>query len=84
MGDPQVYKTENELQSYKARDPITRFRKRMMEHHHISESDLKKIDDRVNEAIKGAVRFAEESPFPAPEECLADVYVSYPREEVER
>jgi pyruvate dehydrogenase E1 component alpha subunit len=84
MGDPQVYKTENEFQSYKARDPITRFRKRVLEHHLISESELIKIDDRINEAIKGAVRFAEESPYPAPEECLADVYVSYPREEVER
>jgi pyruvate dehydrogenase E1 component alpha subunit len=56
----------------------------VLEHHLISESELIKIDDRINEAIKGAVRFAEESPYPAPEECLADVYVSYPREEVER
>jgi acetoin:2,6-dichlorophenolindophenol oxidoreductase subunit alpha len=84
MGDPQVYKTENELRSYKARDPITRFRERVTERHLISESDLNKIDDRVNAAIKGAVRFAEESPYPALKECLADVYVSYPKEEVER
>ena len=84
MGDPQVYKTENEFQSYKARDPITRFRDRMMREHLISESDLRKIDDRINEVIEGAVRFAEESPYPALKECLADVYVSYPREEVEQ
>jgi len=84
MGDPQVYKTENEIQSYKARDPITRFRKRVMEHHHISESELIRIDDRAKKTIEEAVRFAEGSPYPAPEECLTDVYVSYPREEVER
>jgi pyruvate dehydrogenase E1 component alpha subunit len=84
MGDPQVYKTEKEFQSYKARDPITRFRERVTERHLISESDLRKIDDRVNEAIKGAVRYAEQSPYPVPEECLTDVYVSYPKEEVKR
>jgi len=83
MGDPQVYKTEEEFQSYKARDPITKFRKRVLEHHLVSEFELKKIDDWAKKAIEEAVRFAEESPYPAPRECLTDVYVSYPREEVE-
>jgi pyruvate dehydrogenase E1 component alpha subunit len=84
MGDPQVYKTENEFQSDKARDPLTRFRNRVLEHHLVSEIELTKIDDRVKEMIREAVRFAEKSPYPVPEECLEDVYVSYPREEVER
>jgi pyruvate dehydrogenase E1 component alpha subunit len=41
---------------------------------------LAKIDIRAAEAVEEAVRFAEESPFPVPEECLRDVYVSYPVE----
>jgi pyruvate dehydrogenase E1 component alpha subunit len=83
VGDPQTYKTKEEIEGYKARDPITVFKKRVLEHDLVSESELSKIDDQVKEAIEEAVRFAEESPLPAPEDCLADVYVSYPREEVE-
>jgi TPP-dependent pyruvate/acetoin dehydrogenase alpha subunit len=84
MGDAQTYKTEKEFQSYEARDPITTFRKRVLEHHLVSESELAKIDGWAKEVIEEAVRFAEGSSYPAPEECLADVYVSYPKEEVER
>jgi len=82
VGDPQTYKTKEEIEGYKARDPITNFKKRLLEHDLVLESELTKIDDWAKEAIEEAVRFAEESPYPAPEECLADVYVSYPREEV--
>jgi TPP-dependent pyruvate/acetoin dehydrogenase alpha subunit len=84
VGDPQNYKTEKELQDYKDRDPITTFTKQVLKHHLISEAELAKMDHWAKEAVEGAVRFAEESPYPAPEECLTDVYVSYPREEVDR
>jgi pyruvate dehydrogenase E1 component alpha subunit len=48
----------------------------------VSESELIRIDNQAKEMVEEAVRFAEESPFPAPEDCLADVYASYPKEEV--
>jgi TPP-dependent pyruvate/acetoin dehydrogenase alpha subunit len=83
VGDTQTYKTEQEVESYKAQDPIVTFKKKVLEDHLISESELAKIDDKTNEAIEEAIRFAEESPYPAPEECLADIYASYKRREVE-
>ena len=83
VGDAQTYKTKEEVEGYKARDPITTFKKRVLEHRLISESELAKIEVWVRAAIEEAVRFGEESPYPAPEECLADVYVSYPMKEVE-
>jgi len=83
VGDPQTYKTKEEMEGYKAKDPITVFKKRVLGHGPISESELAKIDDRAEKAIEEAVRFAEESPYPVPEDCLTDVYVNYPREEVE-
>jgi pyruvate dehydrogenase E1 component alpha subunit len=83
VGDPQTYKTKEEMDGYKAKDPITLFKKRVLENDLVSEPELTKIDDQVKKAIEEAVRFAEESPLPAPEDCLADVYVNYPREEVE-
>jgi len=82
VGDPQTYKTKEEMEGYKARDPIIAFKKRAKEHHLISEVEMAKIDDWAKEEVEKAVLFAEESPYPVLEECLTDVYVSYPREEV--
>ncbi len=82
VGDPQTYKTKEEMEGYKARDPIIAFKKRAKEHHLISEAEMAKIDDWAKEEVEKAVLFAEESPYPVLEECLTDVYVSYPREEV--
>ncbi len=81
-GDAQTYKTEKEIQGYETRDPLRIFKERVLKHRLISESELAKIDNWAKEAVDEAVRFADESPYPALEECLADVYVSYPREEV--
>jgi pyruvate dehydrogenase E1 component alpha subunit len=71
------------MEGYKARDPIKTFKNRLLERALASESELTKIDIWAEKAVEEAVRFAEESPLPAPEECLTDVYVSYPMKEVE-
>jgi pyruvate dehydrogenase E1 component alpha subunit len=83
MGEPQTYKTKEEIQGYKARDPIQKFKSMLLERSLASESELAKIDSWAEKAVEEAVRFAEASPLPAPEECLTDVYVSYPMKEVE-
>jgi pyruvate dehydrogenase E1 component alpha subunit len=83
MGEPQTYKTKEEIQGYKARDPIQKFKSKLLERSLASESELAKIDNWAEKAVEEAVRFAEASPLPAPEECLTDVYVSYPMKEVE-
>jgi pyruvate dehydrogenase E1 component alpha subunit len=83
MGEPQTYKTKEEIEGYKARDPIQKFKSMLLERSLASESELTKIDIWAEKAVEEAVRFAEESPLPAPEECLTDVYVSYPMREVE-
>jgi pyruvate dehydrogenase E1 component alpha subunit len=83
MGEPQTYKTKEEMEGYKTRDPIQKFKSRLLERGLASESELAKIDIWAEKAVEEAVRFAEASPLPAPEECLTDVYVSYPMKEVE-
>lgn len=82
VGDPQTYKTKEEIEKYKEQDPIVLFIKQVREKDWISEAELRKIDGWAEQAVEEAVHFAEESPYPALEECLTDVYVSYPREEV--
>ena len=41
----------------------------------ITESDIKELETRVKAEVDEAVRFADESPIPAPEELYTDVYI---------
>jgi pyruvate dehydrogenase E1 component alpha subunit len=73
-GDPQTYKPAEEVEEWKKKDPIDNFRKRLAEMGVLNEKDIVAIDRKVAGEIDDAVRFAEESPFPAPEEALEDVF----------
>lgn len=76
-GDTITYRTKEEVDSYRARDPIQRLRTFMLERGFASAQELDTIDQQVQEQIEDAWRFAEAAPYPAPEEALTDVYVSY-------
>jgi pyruvate dehydrogenase E1 component alpha subunit len=73
-GDTHTYRTKDEIEECKKRDPIPRFRKRLIEMGVLTEKQADKIDQEVGKEIDEAVKFAEESPLPAPEETLEDVY----------
>ncbi|MBA7486987.1 Acetoin:2,6-dichlorophenolindophenol oxidoreductase subunit alpha [subsurface metagenome] len=73
-GDAQTYKTKEEIEDWMKKDPIPRFRKQLIETGVFTQQDADKIDQAMNEEIEKAVKFAEESPLPAPEETLEDVY----------
>jgi pyruvate dehydrogenase E1 component alpha subunit len=77
-GDTIKYRTKDEEAHFRSRDCIARFRSTVMEQGLLAEDELAAIDRRVAETIADAVRFANESPLPAAEETLTDVYVSYP------
>ncbi len=67
-GDPLVgtYRTQVELDEWKHRDPIARYRKWLIAEGFAAEPELSKIDQRVHEEVEEAVAFAESSPMPAP------------------
>ena len=66
--------SKEEVEAWKARSPITRFRARLMKLGLLTNSDVKTIDKEMETVIDDAVAFATESPFPAPEDTLLDVY----------
>ena len=70
------YRTEEEVESWKARDPITLFRKLLVSDHGIDATELDTIDAGEQERVKAAVGFAEASPFPAPDEALEHVFAA--------
>jgi len=73
-GDTQTYRTKQEFEECHKRDPIPRFRKKLAEMGVLPDKKADKIHQEVEAEIDEAVKFAEESPFPAPEETLEDVY----------
>jgi len=68
--------SDEELDTWKARSPITRFRTRLMEMGLLTDDEIKTIDEEVEQIIDDAVAFATESPFPTPEATLFDVYTA--------
>ncbi|TET18417.1 MAG: thiamine pyrophosphate-dependent dehydrogenase E1 component subunit alpha [Dehalococcoidia bacterium] len=73
-GDTQTYRTKQEFEECRKRDPIPRFRKKLIKMGVLTEKDADKINQEMLEELDKAVKFAEESPFPEPRETLEDVY----------
>jgi TPP-dependent pyruvate/acetoin dehydrogenase alpha subunit len=77
QGDQVTYRTEEELNRYKSRDAIQAVRTYTVDHRIASAEELSAIDERVQSALDQAWVDAKAAPWPAPEEALEDVYVSY-------
>lgn len=80
ISDPQKYRSKEELDEYKMRDPIVLVSHEILDAGYATQEELNAIDARVNDIIEESVKFAEESPFPDESEVLKDVYVdeNYP------
>jgi pyruvate dehydrogenase E1 component alpha subunit len=79
ISDPQKYRTKEEVEEYKGKDPIASLLT-AMKHHGLAGEEIEAINKRVDQAVAESVKFAEESPIPAEDEVLKDVYVdkNYP------
>ncbi|MBP2684864.1 MAG: pyruvate dehydrogenase (acetyl-transferring) component, alpha subunit, partial [Deltaproteobacteria bacterium] len=75
MGDPQRYRTKEEVEEAKTHDPIVRWKRAVIENDLATEDELMKIGDEVEAEVEDAVRFAETSPAPDPNELFIDVLV---------
>ena len=75
MSDPAKYRTKEELEAYKSKDPIEMVLKTIIEKKFASEQEIEKIIQRVTDVVEDSVKFAEESPWPDPSELFTDVYV---------
>jgi len=69
----QPYRSKDEVEEHRHRDPIVILRKRLGEMCGLSDDDVKKFEDEAAERVAKALQFAEESPPPEPEELYRDV-----------
>ncbi len=75
MGDPQRYRTKEEVEQARQLDPILRFRERILKDDLVQEADFDRIEQEIEVEAEEAVRFAESSPEPEPAELYSDVLV---------
>ncbi len=72
--DPAKYRPQEEVEKWIKKDPIKRFKTRLIDIGVITEKEAENIDQDVIEVVEAAAKFAIESPFPDPEETLNDVF----------
>jgi pyruvate dehydrogenase E1 component alpha subunit len=75
MADPEEYRTKEEVEEWRQRDPIKAFADRLVDEGVLEEDEVEKLDQEATETVDEAVRFADESPFPDLDSLYDDVYV---------
>lgn len=74
--DQADYRTQDEIEAWKRRDPIARLAERLKAQGQLTDAAWQQMDAEVLAAIEAACRFAEASPFPRPEDALEDMYAA--------
>ncbi|MFB6310794.1 MAG: thiamine pyrophosphate-dependent dehydrogenase E1 component subunit alpha [Salinirussus sp.] len=72
--DPQRYRSEGELADAWECEPIVRFRARLEADGVLTDGEFGEIEERVEEEIAQAIAFAQDSPYPDPEEAFEDLW----------
>lgn len=73
-GDSNLYRDKKEEAEWLAKDPLVLVREKLVTGGIITEEEIKNIEEQVKAEIEKAVKFAEESPFPAKEEIFKDFW----------
>jgi TPP-dependent pyruvate/acetoin dehydrogenase alpha subunit len=74
--DAQAYVPKEELEEWKRRDPIERFARQLVASGVADPAQLAQIDRAISEELERDVAYAENSPLPAPEDALKNVYAT--------
>jgi len=78
MSDPGKYRTKEEVEEMMRHDPILLFAQIVKKEHKVEPADLEAMDKDVLAQVAEAVRYADQSPWPAVETLYEDVYVRSP------
>jgi len=80
MFDTQLYRSSNEVEEWKMKDPIVQLTHWLEDNHQIESGELQAIEQAVDQEIEDAVITAETAPFEPVETLLKDVYAEVPHE----
>ena len=68
------YRTEEEFKTWKALDPLPRFREYAHKSNLLAETDITTIDEKVSRTVADAFAFAKSSPFPEAGEAFGPIF----------
>jgi pyruvate dehydrogenase E1 component alpha subunit len=74
MSDPAKYRSKEEVEEYKEKDPINQVLKTIMDNGFATAEQIEQITEKVKMEVDEAVQFAEESPWPDDSELYKDIY----------
>ncbi|MDR0589472.1 MAG: thiamine pyrophosphate-dependent dehydrogenase E1 component subunit alpha [Spirochaetaceae bacterium] len=74
-GDPEVYRTKEEVAAWMEKCPIKRFRKYLLDNGIATEAELKAIDNQAQDEVDEAAQFALNAPEPDPAQVMDGMYV---------
>ncbi|MBP6672752.1 MAG: pyruvate dehydrogenase (acetyl-transferring) E1 component subunit alpha [Bacteroidetes bacterium] len=74
MSDPGQYRTKEEIEEYKKRDPIETFGRELVAEGVVTQADLDAMDEQIKEEVQKSVEFADASPQPPLEMLHENVY----------
>src|SRR6478609_1154709 len=75
MADPEEYRSKEQVEEWRKRDPINAFAQRLLDDEWLDEGDPEKLDEEATARIDEAVAFADSSDFPPPESLYDHIYV---------
>jgi len=73
-GEPEVYRSREEVEEYRKQDPIPRFRAHLLAEGQATSGELDGVEAEVRQEIADAVQFARESPVPDPATAMEYIY----------
>lgn len=74
MADPDAYRDKEEIEGYRAEDPIPMYRQRLIEAGKAEQSDFDAIDAEIEDVVEQSVEFADKSPWPEPSTLEDHIY----------
>ncbi len=72
--DDRSYRSREEVEEWKKRDPIPRFRTTLEAEGVLTQPMVDEMEARIKEEVEDAVKFATEAPYPDPEDGMGPVY----------
>ncbi len=75
MSDAQTYRTKDEVKEYQAQDPIEKVLATIKKNKWMTDADIEKAEQKVDDIVAESVKFGEDSPYPTIDELYKDVYV---------
>lgn len=79
MSDPAKYRTKEEVETYRAIDPVEVIKNLIIAKKYLKASDIESFIEETDQVVEDSVVFADNSPFPDVDELYKDVYVTdYP------